>query len=77
MKPPWLRLPLHTLRKDPLAFLPEVAARGDLVCIGCLPRPVFFANHPVFIRYVLQDNYLNYGKGPAEARPCWLVHGSR
>jgi hypothetical protein len=26
---------------------------------------------------VLQDNYLNYRKGPAAARPGWLIRGPR
>jgi cytochrome P450 len=68
MNSPRLCLPLHALRKEPLAFLLEVAARGDLIRIGHTTRPVFLVNHPAFIRHVLQDNSVNYRKGPAVLR---------
>ncbi len=68
MNPPRLRLPLHALRRDPLAFLSEVGAQGDLIRIGWVFRPVYLVNHPAFLRHVLQDNASNYQKGPAAVR---------
>ncbi len=61
-------LGLRALRKDPLACLREVSARGDLVRIGHAPRSLFLVNHPDFIRHVLQEHHANYPKGPSIAR---------
>ncbi len=50
----WPDLALTGLRRDPLAFPARAAARGDLGRIGPSRHPVFFANHPTFIRHVPQ-----------------------
>lgn len=68
MKSSRFLLRLQALRKDPLAFLSKVAARGDLIRIGRAPYPVFLVNHAASIRHVLQDNHSNYLKNPAAAR---------
>ncbi len=64
----WPGLALTSLRRDPLTFLAKAAARGDLVRIGPSFHPVFFANHPTFIRHVLQEHCANYPKRPAALR---------
>ena len=63
-----LSLGLRALRKDPLAFLRGVAARGDLIRIGPALSPVFVVNHPILIRHVLHENHANYHKGAATTR---------
>ncbi|MGH8509924.1 MAG: cytochrome P450 [Gammaproteobacteria bacterium] len=53
------------LRRDPLGFLTEAAGRyGDLVFLGWADKRVYLLNHPRYVNYVLQENAVNYTKGP-------------
>lgn len=54
-------------RRDPLAFFTERARHGDLVPTQLVTRG-FFANHPDYVKHVLQDNHTNYMKGPLYPR---------
>lgn len=53
------------LREDPLGFLSAAARQqGEVACLGTGPRPIYLANHPALVRYVLRDNHENYRKSP-------------
>ncbi len=58
----------RALRREPLAFLREAVARGDLVRIGAAFSSIFFVNHPALIGRILRENHTNYRKGRAAAR---------
>ena len=48
------RFALRGLRKRPLEFIMEMAARyGDIVYFRSWRNPIFFVNHPDFVREVL------------------------
>lgn len=54
---------LRQIQQDTLGFLLDCADHfGDLVYFQVGRQPVFFINHPDYIRHVLQDNNRNYSK---------------
>ncbi|MEZ4670688.1 MAG: cytochrome P450 [Anaerolineae bacterium] len=53
-----------SLAKDPLSFfIHSLHERGDLVPVNLGPTKLLLVHHPDYVRYVLQDNWRNYGKG--------------
>src|SRR3954447_14231010 len=49
---------------DPLEYLADAARQyGDVVCLD--PGHVYMINRPEYVQHVLQDNHLNYTKGPS------------
>jgi cytochrome P450 len=49
---------------DPLQYLVDAAREyGDVVCLD--PGHVYLINRPEYVQHVLQDNHLNYCKGPS------------
>ena len=53
---------LRRWRKDPLAFLRDCAAAGDIVLVH-LPQPLYVLMHPDHVQHVLYDRHKNYRKG--------------
>jgi cytochrome P450 len=50
--------------QNPLQFFLEAARQyGDVVALDLGSHRVYLLNHPDYIKYVLQDNHLNYRKG--------------
>jgi enediyne biosynthesis protein E7 len=60
----FLLLLADLLRDAPNVMLRLFGKYGDVVCVGNKRlRRLYLLNHPRHIKHVLQDNYLNYGKG--------------
>ena len=65
---------LYQLRRNPLAFLSDAAARfGDIVCFRAGPLRSYMIFHPSHLRHVLQDNHDNYIKGFLLAKTKVLI----
>ncbi|NOX62078.1 MAG: cytochrome P450 [Chloroflexi bacterium] len=55
---------LFAFRRDPLCYLQQMASTyGDIVHLPFGRRPVFFFNHPDFIREILVTRHRSFGKG--------------
>ena len=58
---------LLDMRRNPLAFMADAAAQGDVVPLY-LPRLSYLSNSPAAVKHVLVDNHENYRKGPMSRR---------
>jgi cytochrome P450 len=68
-KQPYGLLALPNLVKNPLGFFVQTMLNdGDLVQVNVGPLRVLIVHHPDHVRYVLQDNWRNFGKGST-----WIV----
>jgi cytochrome P450 len=57
------RFALRGLRKRPLDFIMQMAARyGDLVCFRAWRNPIFFVNHPDLVREVLVSRTQDFAR---------------
>jgi cytochrome P450 len=65
---------LFSLRRDPLGFILGLAREyGDLAYFKLGPQPVFFINHPDYIRDVLITHNRNFMKGEGLQRAKRLI----
>lgn len=69
---PWV-LQLRDAMRDPLAFMDDMAARGDVVTLR--ENRTYLVTHPDGVKHVLQDNHLNYRKGPRYVRAVEAIFG--
>src|SRR5215472_9210610 len=59
----------HALQRDALGFLQTLAREyGDVVRFRFYLYPIYFINHPVAIKRVLQDHQRNYNKDVLDYR---------
>jgi cytochrome P450 len=66
-------LALRRLREDPIAFLEDLAARGDVVSFSIGSRRAVLLNHPDHVERVLVSDHRAFAKGPAYARARRLL----
>jgi cytochrome P450 len=66
-------LQIRDAMRDPLAFMDEMASRGDVVTLR--ENRTYLVTHPDGVRHVLQDNHLNYRKGARYVRAVEAIFG--
>src|SRR5207248_4656771 len=64
---------LRGVREDPIGFLANLAARGDIVPFSLGKQGAFLLNHPAHIEDVLIARHEAFAKGPAFERARRLL----